>query len=1031
MAGFVAAVLVSFACLVNEVSAWGSSVDCNFESQYQPLCGYTGDLKLNDKTQQNFTWDLHTADTATGNTGPDGDHTTGTGHYIYTEATGFARGKKANLVTPILAWNSPYTCLTFWYNMYGLYVGNMTLKVARPGSIDDAVPVWNLSGNQGRGWKQADVTVATGSPVQFVFEAVNGYYLGDMAIDDIKATQGRCRTESPGVMSTPSPRPPPPSSSVDCNFENNSLCGWRNVGGHDDQLDWTLHRFATPTHDTGPNVDHTFHNNRGHYLYTESSGTNPGDSALLVSLTLSPTSPFVHGCLRFWYHMRGRTMGHLSVFIIDSDTQTGHKVWSVDGDKGNICHGRRQSYLAPPTAFHDYNVDNHDAQGNNYINVCIVDDIVVNAQLRCDFEKDTLCGWLNLNASDDQLDWSLHQGPTKTYNTGPQADHTVGSAQGHYIYIETSSPVRAHTDDTALLLSPTIQATFGRPGCLHFWYNMHGDKMGQLAVYLVDSASQQGVMVWTLSGEQGEDWHQAAVPLFSVKPFQVLIEGRISAGLYFTDMAVDDISYSMTSSCRLTPITAKSGTHKIITLHTHSVTTTDTQRRVLTRPQRQLQEQRFHRLTPASSRRVTSSPIAITRYKGSSTGPFTAGLLIRSTQGPLVTTHLDGLGTMLTSQFPASPNDVCLQFYYNMYGNGMGMLDVKLLDTSHQTISRAVWSRSGDQGKNWHLAQVSLPASQLQRPFKIVFEGHIGRSQVYFRSDMALDDVLTTPTSCPTNGDCSLEAVCMTWNNSPRQGYPTLMQDTSDWRLSVPGTAGPTGAPPDDHTFHNNHGHYLYMTGSSSHHTSKAVLVSTALPPHHCMSFWFHTSSATSSLKVFQVHSQSHAMSVVWDSSHHFFTMGQWVFGQAPLQQEASTSTSSAPASTSTSRPPASTRPAAATSTATRSSLGESDKQEGGGSSAVILAAAGGGGAAVVLIAIVVAVVVCRRRGSERSPLDDVTPAHSNSLYEQVNMTTMEKDSGLGDFDGQGADTYEYISTCEGKTAGSTDTQDENRISHI
>ena len=43
----------------------------------------------------------------------------------------------------------------------------------------------------------------------------------------------------------------------------------------------------------------------------------------------------------------------------------------------------------------------------------------------------------------------------------------------------------------------------------------------------------------------------------------------------------------------------------------------------------------------------------------------------------------------------------CLRFYYHMYGNSMGTLKVKLSD-------QEIFSKSGDQGNQWHMKQISL-----------------------------------------------------------------------------------------------------------------------------------------------------------------------------------------------------------------------------------------------------------------------------------------------------------------------------------
>lgn len=52
--------------------------------------------------------------------------------------------------------------------------------------------------------------------------------------------------------------------------------------------------------------------------------------------------------------------------------------------------------------------------------------------------------------------------------------------KGHYVYIETSSP--RHAGDIAWLVSSTRPATSS--GCINFWYNMKGQTIDTLTVYL-------------------------------------------------------------------------------------------------------------------------------------------------------------------------------------------------------------------------------------------------------------------------------------------------------------------------------------------------------------------------------------------------------------------------------------------------------------------------------------------------------------------------------------------------------------------
>ena len=72
-----------------------------------------------------------------------------------------------------------------------------------------------------------------------------------------------------------------------------------------------------------------------------------------------------------------------------------------------------------------------------------------------------------------------------------------------------------------------------------------------------------------------------------------------------------------------------------------------------------------------------------------------------------------------------------LRFHYHMYGSSMGTLDVSVNGTS-------VWTLSGDQGNQWHPAQVDLSSYATSDSIVIVFTGTRGTS---YTGDMAIDAI--------------------------------------------------------------------------------------------------------------------------------------------------------------------------------------------------------------------------------------------------------------------------------------------------
>ncbi|XP_035699729.1 uncharacterized protein LOC118432298 [Branchiostoma floridae] len=169
---------------------------CDFDTD---LCQYTQD------TTDDFDWTRNSGRTPTGGTGPTGDHTTGSGHYMYIESsqnTGRREGDIARLISPTYLLFSGSQCLLFWTYMYGVFpesqggcpssgcVGTLRVSVNAGGTTTE---IWSRSGNQGNQWFSVAVSIPVTGSYQVIFEGVKGGNAhGDIAIDDVSILQGAC-----------------------------------------------------------------------------------------------------------------------------------------------------------------------------------------------------------------------------------------------------------------------------------------------------------------------------------------------------------------------------------------------------------------------------------------------------------------------------------------------------------------------------------------------------------------------------------------------------------------------------------------------------------------------------------------------------------------------------------------------------------------------------------------------------------------------------------------------------------------------
>lgn len=136
-------------------------------------------------------WGTRTGQTATFNTGPSGDRTTGSSNYIFMESTYGATGSTASLTGPSVSL-VPLTApeVRFWYHMYGFSTGTLALEV---NSGTGWTNIWSLSGQQQTSlaapWQEAIVplTAYSGDTIQFRFIGTRGNSgFGDISLDDFR-----------------------------------------------------------------------------------------------------------------------------------------------------------------------------------------------------------------------------------------------------------------------------------------------------------------------------------------------------------------------------------------------------------------------------------------------------------------------------------------------------------------------------------------------------------------------------------------------------------------------------------------------------------------------------------------------------------------------------------------------------------------------------------------------------------------------------------------------------------------------------
>lgn len=319
----------------------------------------------NDAVGDEMDWTHFSGATPSGYTGPSGDHTSGSGFYLYTEPTGGFINKAARLEGPCFDLTSlANPTLTFWYHMYGSSMGTLEVEVSLNNGQSWDTVLYQAE-DHGDAWLRAvaDLSAYAGETISLRITGTTGNtFMSDMAIDDILVgdrTLGAC-CDAAGQFClgdlTLSDCLALPDSTwhqltscalIDCatteapslisrfpyteNFDS-GLGSWSNAEAGD-EIDWTRLSGATPSDYTGPSADHT--NGSGFYLYTETTDLQDV-SAILEGPTFDLGQVSDAGMV-FWYHMYGADMGTLDMEVSE-DGITWTPYWTLFGDQGNWWH---------------------------------------------------------------------------------------------------------------------------------------------------------------------------------------------------------------------------------------------------------------------------------------------------------------------------------------------------------------------------------------------------------------------------------------------------------------------------------------------------------------------------------------------------------------------------------------------------------------------------------------------------------------------------------------------------------------------
>ncbi|MBN1338240.1 MAG: hypothetical protein JXA03_02890, partial [Bacteroidales bacterium] len=153
-------------------------------------------------------------------------------------------------------------------------------------------------------------------------------------------------------------------------------------------------------------------------------------------------------------------------------------------------------------------------------------------------------------SQDDDFNWTLNQGPTPSSGTGPAAAYDGN----YYLFTEASDP--NSPNKSAGVFAKFNFSQVDHP-VMSFWYHMYGSNMGTLKVQASSDNGNSWNELWTLSGNQGDQWFSAEIDLsLYALNYNVTIRfWGITGSGYRSDMAVDlvEVFNGIAPSC-ITPV---------------------------------------------------------------------------------------------------------------------------------------------------------------------------------------------------------------------------------------------------------------------------------------------------------------------------------------------------------------------------------------------------------------------------------------------------------------------------------------------
>nr|XP_054756445.1 MAM and LDL-receptor class A domain-containing protein 1-like [Lytechinus pictus] len=731
-------------------------VNCTFESIDEDddgMCGF-----VLDETSQ-FDFIRTNGKTASSFRAPSVDHTTKTelGFFMNVEGYYSNKYKFARLKSPLFRGiqgdDSETFCVVFWYHMFKDDIGELNVYLRNKSSTSMGSPIWSLAGSRGDVWRGAEVEINTPEDFNIIFEGNRGgSYSGDIALDDILITSYGC----PGHHILLN------ESSVSCGFEEIELCYY--VQDNTDTIEWEWQNQATEEDNTGPATDHTRGDELGFYLFVSSGLLVDSDDVARIMSPIATASTSKSSCVEFWYHMWGRAVETLNVYIKrESMALPSTPVTKVTGDQGNYWHRRT---FTVPAGSGNYRVVFEGIPGEEVRDDIAIDDVMLyqdkdcpefiteaptpttmpppRDNIDCDFEEDFCDYTQEIDA--DYGDWIRRKGKdtrSSFSNTGPKLDHTLGTGEGYVAGFDPYDLKGVKLGDQAAMKSPVISPkTYSR--CLVFYAYLYGYGVDYFTLQIVEWGGRFSMdPPFAIYGAQGEKWLELQMDVpSSILPFQIVFVATVGTSKYASEIAMDDVTLrngkcqSQGSTEAPTDWAAncdfESPTDPLCGYTNYNYN-------------------KFDWIVHSGSTSTGNTGPSNDHTTGTAAGHY---VYVESS-----IPHRPTYRTTLVSPIINSRNqDLCARFYYYAHGKDVGSLSVDVdIEDFYSDITP--FSISGEQGDRWLPANVDIPAS-FTGIYDFRLEFSTKKISSGFEGDIAIDDIMFLRQPCdgyPSESTCNFE----------------------------------------------------------------------------------------------------------------------------------------------------------------------------------------------------------------------------------------------------------------------------------